>query len=120
MYGSSITFTESYIKGLPIPVSGDDSYSDRGLRLRVYPSGSKKWSYWKHAPNGVRKSVAIGEYPSVSLKQAREVADKFLGDMLRQGHDIESNKKGITFGEYMTSDGYKNWSRSTYNLSMLS
>jgi len=113
MYGSSITFTESYIKGLPIPVSGDDSYSDRGLRLRVYPSGSKKWSYWKHAPNGVRKSVAIGEYPSVSLKQAREVADKFLGDMLRQGHDIESNKKGITFGEYMTSDGYKNWSRST-------
>ncbi|MBT3851888.1 MAG: DUF4102 domain-containing protein [Gammaproteobacteria bacterium] len=82
MYGSSITFTESYIKGLPIPVSGDDSYSDRGLRLRVYPSGSKKWSYWKHAPNGVRKSVAIGEYPSVSLKQAREVADKFLGDML--------------------------------------
>ena len=105
-------FTESYVKGLAIPESGDDSYSRRGLRLRVYPSGAKKWSYFKHAPNGVRKTISIGEYPSVTVKQAREIADKRLGDMLKEGHEIASNKKGITFGEYMLSEKYLRWSRS--------
>jgi hypothetical protein len=42
----SIPFTETYLKRLPIPESGDDSYNDRGLRLRVYPSVAKKWSLW--------------------------------------------------------------------------
>jgi len=107
----SISFTESYIKGLPIPESGDYSYSDRGLRLRVYPSGAKKWSYFKHAPNGVRKTVAIGEYPSVSLKQARAIADKRLGDMIKEGHEIESSKAGVTFGEYIHSNSYLSWSK---------
>lgn len=107
-------FTESYVRGLPIPEGkDDDSYSHRGLRLRVYPSGAKKWSYFKHAPNSVRKSIPIGEYPSVSVKQAREIADKRLGDMIREGHEIESNKAGVTFGHYMLSDEYKNWSIST-------
>ena len=111
----SIPFTETYLKSLPIPESGDDSYNDRGLRLRVYPSAAKKWSFFKQAPNGIRKSIPIGEYPNINLKQAREIADKLLGDMLREGHDIATNKKGVTFGEYMRSDAYKNWSRSTRN-----
>jgi len=107
-------FTESYVRGLPIPEGkDDDSYSHRGLRLRVYPSGAKKWSYFKHAPNSVRKTIPIGEYPSVSVKQARDIADKRLGDMIREGHEIESNKAGVTFGNYMLSDEYKNWSIST-------
>ena len=111
----SIPFTETYLKSLPIPESGDDSYNDRGLRLRVYPSAAKKWSFFKQAPNGIRKSIPIGDYPNINLKQAREIADKLLGDMLREGHDIATNKKGVTFGEHMSSDAYKNWSRSTRN-----
>ena len=108
----SIPFTEKYIRDLPIPETGDRTYNDRGLKIRVYSTGSKKWSYFKQAPNGVRKTVPIGEYPSISVKQAREVADRLLGDMLKEGHDIATNKKGITFGEYMLSDKYQRWSRS--------
>jgi len=109
----SISFTEKYIRDLPIPETGDRTYNDRGLKMRVYSTGSKKWSYFKQAPNGVRKTIPIGEYPSISVKQAREVADRLLGDMLKEGHDIATNKKGITFGEYMLSDKYQRWSRTT-------
>ena len=109
----SIPFTEKYIRDLPFPETGDRAYNDRGLKMRVYSTGSKKWSYFKQAPNGVRKPIPIGEYPSISVKQAREVADRLLGDMLKEGHDIATNKKGITFGEYMLSDKYQRWSRTT-------
>ena len=108
----SVPFTEKYIRDLPIPSSGDSTYNDRGLKMRVYSTGTKKWSYFKQAPNGVRKPVPIGEYPNINLKQAREVADKLLGDMLKEGHEIATNKTGVTFGEYMLSDNYIRWSRS--------
>ena len=109
----SIPFTEKYIRDLPIPETGDRTNNDRGLKMRVYLTGSKKWSFFKQAPNGIRKTIPIGKYPAISVKQAREIADKRLGDMIREGHEIESNKAGVTFGHYMLSDEYKNWSIST-------
>ena len=50
---------------------------------------------------------------SISVKQAREVADRLLGDMLKEGHDIATTKTGVTFGEYMLSKNYARWSRTT-------
>ena len=107
-------FSESLIKSLP---AEEIEYvrSHNGLRIRVYPNGTKAWSYFKTAPNGYRKSIHLGTFPSVSYKQARELADRNLGEMLKTGHDIAIDKKGITFGEHMSSDAYKNWSRSTRN-----
>ena len=104
-------FTENMLRTLPIE-TGEYVVADRGLRLRIYPSGTKAWSYFKTAPNGQRKTISLGTYPSVSLKQARALADRSLGEMLKTGHDIATNKKGIIFGAYISSKSYLSWSKS--------
>ncbi len=44
-----------------------------GLSLRVDPNGKKYWSI-RYTENGQRKSKALGIYPELSLKRAREIA----------------------------------------------
>ena len=44
-----------------------------GLSLRIDPNGKKYWSL-RYTENGQRKSKAIGIYPELSLKRAREIA----------------------------------------------
>jgi integrase len=41
-----------------------------GLYLETTPSGSKRW-FWKYYFGGKEKRLALGAYPSISLKQAR-------------------------------------------------
>lgn len=51
-----------------------------GLYLETSPNGSKRW-FWKYYYSGKEKRLALGAYPSVSLKQARsdrEVARRLL------------------------------------------
>lgn len=45
-----------------------------GLYLEVAPSGSKRW-FWKFYPNGKESRLALGSYPAVSLKAARDARD---------------------------------------------
>jgi integrase len=103
-------FTETYIKSLE---AGDKVFtkSERSLIIRVYPSGVKAWSYYKTAPNSARKEVKMGNYPDISLKDARDIAQKLGGQMIKEGHGIETNKKGVKFGEYLSDKSYLNWSR---------
>lgn len=44
-----------------------------GLSLRIDPNGKKYWSI-RYTENGKRKSKALGIYPELSLKRAREIA----------------------------------------------
>ena len=44
-----------------------------GLSLRIDPNGKKYWSI-RYTENGQRKSKALGIYPELSLKRAREIA----------------------------------------------
>ena len=44
-----------------------------GLSLRIDPNGKKYWSI-RYTENGKRKSKALGLYPELSLKKARELA----------------------------------------------
>ncbi|MBU2835202.1 MULTISPECIES: tyrosine-type recombinase/integrase [Acidithiobacillus] len=46
-----------------------------GLELRVYPSGGKIWQL-RYQCDGKRRIMRVGEYPHVSLKDARKKADK--------------------------------------------
>ena len=54
-----------------------------GLFLLIHPNGSKYWRY-KYRFAGKEKLLAIGVYPSVSLKEAREAKD----DAKRQLRDL--------------------------------
>ena len=57
------------IKSLP---SG--KYEDgRGLRIVISKSGHGKWVY-RYTIHGQRREMGLGQYPAVSLKQAREAA----------------------------------------------
>ncbi len=52
-----------------------------GLCLVVAPSGAKLW-VWRYRFNGAEKNMHFGEYPRVTLKDARELhfaARKLLG-----------------------------------------
>lgn len=45
-----------------------------GLYLEIFPNGSKLWR-WKFRANGKEKRLALGAYPRVSLKDARQRRD---------------------------------------------
>ncbi|ASM76327.1 integrase [Vitreoscilla filiformis] len=45
-----------------------------GLYLEVSPSGSKRW-FWKFYPDGKESRLALGVYPAVTLKAARQARD---------------------------------------------
>lgn len=46
-----------------------------GLYLEVAPSGAKRW-FWKFYPDGKESRLALGSYPEVSLKAARQQRDE--------------------------------------------
>lgn len=45
-----------------------------GLYLEVSPSGSKRW-FWKYRKDGKEMRLALGSYPAVTLKAARQARD---------------------------------------------
>ena len=58
---------------------------EKGLRLRVSPSGAKHWE-WCFSFLGVQSTLSIGPYPEVSLAEARERRAKGR-ELLRDGLD---------------------------------
>lgn len=104
-------FTEKFLQNLK-PEKTAYNRTHNGLRIRVYPSGRKTWSYYKVAPNRRRTPINIGDYPEVSLKSARDIADRIRGEQLKLGHDIATHGKGITFGDYIKLPTYLNWSKA--------
>ena len=48
---------------------------ERGLSLEVYPTGGKAWRF-RYRHNGRLEKVALGKYPDVSLRDAREKRDE--------------------------------------------
>ncbi|MFM0695648.1 integrase arm-type DNA-binding domain-containing protein [Paraburkholderia graminis] len=43
-----------------------------GLFVRVSPAGTRTWCYGYAAPTGKRREVTFGQYPEVSIKDARD------------------------------------------------
>ena len=51
---------------------------DDGLSLKVEPNGRKSWSYrYSLAGTNKRPRMKLGEYPVMSLKEARSVRDEY-------------------------------------------
>lgn len=60
-------------------------YDERGLFLLVAPAGGKWWRF-RYRFDGKHKSLSMGVYPDVSLKDARERRDA-AKQLLAQGID---------------------------------
>jgi len=74
--------------------SGDKAYriSDGGgLYLLVQKNGAKWWRL-DYSINGKRKTLSLGVYPQVTLKKAREEADK-AGKSIADGIDPSDQRK---------------------------
>lgn len=82
-----------------------------GLYLEIVPNGKPNGSkYWrlKYRFAGKEKRLAIGIYPEVSLKEAREKRDK-ARDLIRDGIDPSQAKKDLKHQQYIdTENTFKN------------
>ncbi|MDR1977273.1 MAG: tyrosine-type recombinase/integrase [Synergistaceae bacterium] len=59
-----------------------------GLYLELTPSGSKIWRY-RYQAGGKDTTKVIGEYPSVSLSEARDLRDRIKKDLVH-GVDLQN------------------------------
>ncbi|MEM3484522.1 MAG: integrase arm-type DNA-binding domain-containing protein [Candidatus Methanomethyliaceae archaeon] len=66
-------------------------YDEKGLYLLVTPSGGKWWRL-RYTYRGKEKTISLGTYPRVSLKEARERRDR-MREILASGLDPSSSRK---------------------------
>jgi integrase len=78
------TLTDVYVKSLKAPEKRVDHFDavQRGLGVRVAPSGLKTWFVMRRI-NGSMKRVTIGRYPEVSLADARSKAMEVLENIAK-------------------------------------
>ncbi|MDZ4393876.1 Arm DNA-binding domain-containing protein [Cypionkella sp.] len=72
---AKIELTDHYIKRLSVDVRTDIADArEPGLTLRITPSGSKSWAVRCRSADGTSQRVTLGQYPDISLKDARSRA----------------------------------------------
>ncbi|HEY5759130.1 MAG TPA: Arm DNA-binding domain-containing protein, partial [Steroidobacter sp.] len=69
------TLTDATIKALKAEAKPVKLFDGAGLFVLVKPTGAKYWRL-KYRHGGVEKMLALGVYPEVSLKRAREKRDE--------------------------------------------
>ncbi|MFP4733023.1 tyrosine-type recombinase/integrase [Pasteurella multocida] len=74
--------------------NGKNELNDgKGLFLQLYPTGAKKWRYRYDRPTSkARTKLTIGEYPAITLAQARAKRDEYQA-LLAQGIDPQEHAK---------------------------
>lgn len=80
--------TETAIRRMPDPPKERLVGDERGLYLRCYPSGRRSWLY-RTRVGGSWKTRNLGEWPAVSLAEARVKASALSGKVLPES---------VTFG----------------------
>ncbi|MBN9589472.1 MAG: hypothetical protein BGN85_10345 [Alphaproteobacteria bacterium 64-11] len=66
-------------------------FDEKGLFLSVEPTGGRLWRF-KYRYNGKEKKLALGAYPDVGLKEAREKRDEARA-LLAAGIDPGQKRK---------------------------
>lgn len=77
------------------------------LRIRVYPTGTKSWSFYKTDLSGRRTPQTLGNFPQVSFKQAKKMATVQEASVYTRGHGIETKAKGISYREFIEGNHYQ-------------
>lgn len=86
-----MSLTNTAIKAAKPQAKACKLYDEKGLYLLVQPTGAMLWRL-KYRFNGKEKKLAIGPYPEVGLKEARERRDEARA-LLAAGTDPGQKKK---------------------------
>ncbi|GAB6035597.1 tyrosine-type recombinase/integrase [Fundidesulfovibrio butyratiphilus] len=81
----------------------------RGLSLEITPAGAKHWRF-RYRFNGTANMLALGPYPLVSLKEARERRDE-TRRLLDQGVDPAQARKGAKASEAEDAETFERVAR---------
>lgn len=99
-----VKLTKSLVDRTPFPDAGQSFLRDtllNGFALRLTP-GSKSFVLEKRI-HGKVKRVTLGRYPEITVEQARNEAQKWLGQIATGANPIADNShrkiKGTTLGE---------------------
>jgi integrase len=86
-------FTARWIDTVSVETRTDFTAPDvKGLALRVTPNGSKSWAYsYRRQSDGRKRRITLGEFPAVSLHQARAKASGHRA-AIAEGADPASEK----------------------------
>lgn len=88
-----IKLSDPKVKKVAPPASGRTELWDSevvGLGLRVTAAGSRSW-FVRYRVGAKHRRFTLGDYPTLSLKNAREDAREALRNV-RLGHDIQSER----------------------------
>ena len=106
--------TSKMIDELPTPEDRDEYFDDKikGLSIRVTKTGVKTFSLMKRI-NGRMTRTTIGQYPVITVKQARELAINILSTINRginpQDEALKAELRKVTLqqvlNDYITSRG---------------
>jgi integrase len=86
-------FTVRWIETVSVETRTDFTDPDvKGLALRVTSNGSKSWAYsYRRQSDGRKRRVTLGEFPALSLHQARAKASGYRAAIV-EGADPASEK----------------------------
>ena len=89
----AITLTEYKVKSLKAKSLRYKIFDDlgKGLHLVIQPTGKKSW-YMKYRIAGKEKSLNLGRYPDVTVKEARELCHEEY-KKTSKGIDVSKEKK---------------------------
>ena len=80
-----LKLTDTVIKKIEYPDKIQKLSDGAGLFLYINPTGKKSW-YYLYRLNGKQKKFLIGQYPRISLKEARSIRQQ-ARDLVEQGID---------------------------------
>ena len=90
-------FTDAWIKTTPTPAHGRVEHTDlrcAGLSLRITARGARSWCFRFRDPvTGKDARFAIGDYPDISLSDARSRADDLRRLVAKGGNPTEQKRK---------------------------
>ncbi|MBV5329708.1 MAG: DUF4102 domain-containing protein, partial [Chlorobium sp.] len=86
-------FTDRYIRNLKPEQKIKDIREKRGFGIRIRPDGTKVFFYGYNSPvTSKRRFLTLGDYPAVSLQEARSAYGKAY-DIVRAGSDPLEDKQ---------------------------
>ncbi|MEO5334938.1 MAG: tyrosine-type recombinase/integrase [Magnetococcus sp. YQC-5] len=105
MGGGKIVFTSASLNGLPVPITGRDTWHDTrtpNLQIRVTPTGIKTFSWYGRTQGGGPERVTIGRWPELSIDEARRHATRLnaaIADGENPAEQRREMKAEMTFAE---------------------